>query len=80
MNECILVNRRIAIDKIFNELDISHGSVHKISDQLKFQQFCAQQMLQLVTEEHKGKSFLKVCLNFYNFTKRKETDFGQECD
>ncbi len=43
VNQCILANRRIAIEEIFHELDISHGSVQKIiAEQLKFHKVCAQ--------------------------------------
>ncbi|GBN66401.1 hypothetical protein AVEN_231629-1 [Araneus ventricosus] len=31
VNESILANRRAAVDEIANKLDISHGSMHKIS-------------------------------------------------
>ncbi|GBM40529.1 hypothetical protein AVEN_76936-1 [Araneus ventricosus] len=42
VNECILANRRIAIDEISSELDISHGSVHKITvKHLEFSEVCA---------------------------------------
>ncbi|GBM54883.1 hypothetical protein AVEN_158317-1 [Araneus ventricosus] len=42
MNLCTLANRRILVDEISNELDISHGSVHKIiADSLKFHKVCA---------------------------------------
>ncbi|XP_035232347.1 uncharacterized protein LOC118204136 [Stegodyphus dumicola] len=41
VNECILANRRITIDEISNELDISHESVHKIiADYFKFRKVC----------------------------------------
>ncbi|XP_035227854.1 histone-lysine N-methyltransferase SETMAR-like [Stegodyphus dumicola] len=58
MNECILASRRITIDGILNELDISHGSVHKIiADHLKFRKVCARWVPHLSMEEHKGKRF-----------------------
>ncbi|KFM62375.1 Histone-lysine N-methyltransferase SETMAR, partial [Stegodyphus mimosarum] len=58
VNECILANRRITINKISNELDISHGSVHKIiADHLEFRKVCARWVPRLLTEEHKGKRF-----------------------
>ncbi|GBM02452.1 hypothetical protein AVEN_76501-1 [Araneus ventricosus] len=42
VNESILANRRVAVDEIANELDISHGSVHKIAvKHLEFSKVCA---------------------------------------
>ncbi|GBL82922.1 Disks large 1 tumor suppressor protein [Araneus ventricosus] len=42
MNESILANRRVAVDKIANKLDISHGSVHKIAvKHFEFSKVCA---------------------------------------
>ncbi|GBM53512.1 hypothetical protein AVEN_261281-1 [Araneus ventricosus] len=41
VNECVIANRRIAIDEISNELDVSHGSLHKITaEQFKFHKIC----------------------------------------
>ncbi|GFT62250.1 mariner Mos1 transposase [Nephila pilipes] len=58
VNECILENGRITIDEISNELDISHGSVHKIiADHLQFHELFSQWELRLMTEKHKGKHF-----------------------
>lgn len=52
-------NRRITIDEISNELDISHISAHKIiAEQLKFNKVCAQWVPRLLMQEHKkGKRF-----------------------
>ncbi|XP_035231680.1 protein GVQW3-like [Stegodyphus dumicola] len=73
VNECILANRRIMIDEISNEVDISHGSVHKIiSDHLKFRKVCTRWVPRLLTEEQ---SVLKVYLHFCNVTKRKDMGF-----
>ncbi|XP_035205247.1 histone-lysine N-methyltransferase SETMAR-like, partial [Stegodyphus dumicola] len=44
VNECKLANRRITIDEISNELDITHG-------------ICARWVPRLLTEEHEGKGF-----------------------
>ncbi|KFM73297.1 hypothetical protein X975_07259, partial [Stegodyphus mimosarum] len=75
VNECILANRRITINKISNELDISHGSVDKIiADHLEFRKVCAQWVPRLLTEEHKGKRFESE-LHFCKVTKRKEMTF-----
>ncbi|XP_035216154.1 uncharacterized protein LOC118189614 [Stegodyphus dumicola] len=64
MNECIIANRRITIAEISNGLDISHGSVHKITaDQLQFHKVCARWVPRLLTEEHKGKRF-EIALKF----------------
>ncbi|GBN27537.1 hypothetical protein AVEN_202380-1 [Araneus ventricosus] len=42
VNESILANRRVAVDKIANKLDISHGSVHEITvTHLEFSKVCA---------------------------------------
>ncbi|GFT82552.1 histone-lysine N-methyltransferase SETMAR, partial [Nephila pilipes] len=57
-NECIFANRCITIDKISNEQDVSHGSVHKIiADHFQFHKACAQWVLYLQTEEGKKKRF-----------------------
>ncbi|GBL92168.1 hypothetical protein AVEN_91512-1 [Araneus ventricosus] len=42
VNESILANRRVAVDEIANKLDISHGSVHRITvKHLEFSNICA---------------------------------------
>ncbi|GBN64959.1 hypothetical protein AVEN_169226-1 [Araneus ventricosus] len=42
VNESILANRRVAVEEIANKLDISHGSMHKITVKyLEFSQACA---------------------------------------
>ncbi|GBO15576.1 hypothetical protein AVEN_268490-1 [Araneus ventricosus] len=42
VNKSILANRRVAVDEIANKLDISHGSVHKITvENLEFSKVCA---------------------------------------
>ncbi|GBN34856.1 hypothetical protein AVEN_254846-1 [Araneus ventricosus] len=42
MNESILANRSVTVDEIANKLDISHGSVHKITvKHLEFGKVCA---------------------------------------
>ena len=59
------------IDEILNELDISHGSVHKIiADHLKFHEICARWVPHLLTEERK-----EVHLHFCNVAKRKKMSF-----
>ncbi|XP_035222842.1 uncharacterized protein LOC118195616 [Stegodyphus dumicola] len=57
VNECILANRySTTIAEISNELDISHGGVHKsTADQLQFHKVCARQVPRQLTEEYKGK-------------------------
>ncbi|XP_035215010.1 uncharacterized protein LOC118188628 [Stegodyphus dumicola] len=58
VNECIFAKRRIIVDEMSNELDISHGSVHKIiADQLQFHKVCAGWVPCLLTKEHRGKCF-----------------------
>ncbi|GBO45909.1 hypothetical protein AVEN_6563-1 [Araneus ventricosus] len=43
VNETILANRRVAVDEITNKLDISHGSMHKITvKHLEFSKVCAE--------------------------------------
>ncbi|XP_035210768.1 histone-lysine N-methyltransferase SETMAR-like [Stegodyphus dumicola] len=71
LNECILANRRITIDEILNELDISHGSVYKIiADHLKFRKVCARWVPRLLTEEHKEKRFESA----FAFLQRYQTE------
>ncbi|KFM67462.1 Histone-lysine N-methyltransferase SETMAR, partial [Stegodyphus mimosarum] len=71
VNECILANRRITINKISNERDISHGSVHKIiADHLEFRKVCARWVPRLLTEEHKGKRFESA----FAFLQRYQTE------
>ncbi|GBO44930.1 hypothetical protein AVEN_210650-1 [Araneus ventricosus] len=42
VNESILGNRRVAVDEIANKLDISHGSMYKITAKhLEFNKVCA---------------------------------------
>ena len=49
-------NRPITINEILNELDISHGSVHKIiADHHKFRKASARWVPLLLNEEHKEK-------------------------
>ncbi|GFU16526.1 HTH_48 domain-containing protein [Nephila pilipes] len=49
VNECILANRLMKIK--FNELNISHGGVHKIvGDYLQFHKVCARWVPRLLTE------------------------------
>ncbi|GBN22908.1 hypothetical protein AVEN_142014-1 [Araneus ventricosus] len=41
VNESILANRRVVADEIANKLDISHGSMHKITvKHLEFNKIC----------------------------------------
>ena len=43
VNKCMFADRCITMVKISNELDISHGSGHKINmNQLKFNKVCTQ--------------------------------------
>ncbi|XP_035209507.1 histone-lysine N-methyltransferase SETMAR-like [Stegodyphus dumicola] len=73
VNECILANRHITIDDISNELDISHGSVHKIiADHLKFRKVCAR----LLLEERKGKRFESA----FAFLQRYQTEGNEFLD
>ena len=61
VNDCILANRRITIDDISNELDISHGRVHKtIADHHKFRKVCAGSAPRVLTEKRKGKCFESI--------------------
>ncbi|XP_035221949.1 histone-lysine N-methyltransferase SETMAR-like [Stegodyphus dumicola] len=75
VNECILANRRITVAEISNELDISHGSVHKITaDQLQFYKVCAQWVPRLLTVEHEGKR-IEIALKFLQCYQKEGNEF-----
>lgn len=80
VNNCIFAYRHIKIEKISNELFISHGSVHEIiAEQLNFIKFVLNGCLVCCRGNIKER-VLKVCLNFYNVTKGRKGVFEQNCE
>lgn len=59
INELIRENRRITVDEIAYDLNISHGSVHNIiQNRLQYRKVCARWVPRLLTETHKSQRVL----------------------